>query len=771
MQKLRLILLSILVLLLPAGLPAQSLPLLPEDPSVTEGRLSDGVGYVIVADNTFKGSADVVLLQRVCQSSEQIAYRDLPLHRGAAVLDSLFVRIFHIIGDSIEEDPEIYGTDNQYIVVAGDVKASDVVARLEKYSAKVPKSRSSDECKPYRPCPFSLPVMKTESLGDGRAVLKLSKVKPRMRRELMGTAVPIVAMNQDLVAEVILKKSLETSFERLGIPFADLKYEVVRSWMTFGDESCSLSVTVPEAESSRAADVIRSLLGDLTIRDLGLNAFVSARDEVWSRAFQEMSRPMSHSAQTQRCISHILHGTPLNSNRSGYEFYASRQLADTVLLRSMRRYMEENFRLANPLGISVDGARIHTSNRRDTLTFPEASKKKAKVAKTSTDFVSGGTFWTFKNGMKVVYKRMKTEGALHYAMVFGCGMADIADAPAGESAFYGDMLFSASVGSRRGRDFLRLCESCGIFMDCRVGLNDMELYGSVKTSDLNLLMRSLLALTTDRTPDPKAAAYAVECLRLGLDPEERVGMMLYERLHPGYRYAPFRSETGLTSTMADNAEKLFRKAFSRADDGLLVLVGDRKEEEVLKVLKRYMDSFAVSGTRKRLTQLTLNSIDGTVTVEESGDHSMSLEVSVPLAFTADNFYAASVLEEGLNDILEGMAAKADLTLNVRPNEHLDLKISSRSDVSREDLMSALEIIAEDGVQAAALKDWKAAVKNRLSYERTRPEYWVEAVRMRHMEAKDISTKGLEKVDAVSADRVKMIARALLEGGCVVYITK
>lgn len=770
MQKLRLILLSILVLLLPAGLLSQNLPLLPADPSVTEGRLPDGVGYVIVADSQLKGSADVVLLQRVCQTAETVSFRDLPLHLGSSVLDSLFIRIAGIVASSIEEDPEIYGTDNQYVIIAGDVKPGDVVSRLTERFASVPKSRSSDVPEPYSPSPFKLPSFTCRNNGDGTVTLELNKIRARMRREFLGTAVPLVAMNQDRIAEVILKKSIESSFERLNLPYSDLRYTVLRSWMTSGDESYTLSVKVREGDSEKAREVIQSITGDLSIRELSLNTFVSAREEVWARAFQEMLQPMSRQAQTQRCLAHILYGTPLNTNRSGYDFFASKAIADTVLLRSSRRYMDDVLRLSNPLGIAVPGARVYTVNKRDTTSFPAASRKKAKLSKKSTDFVSGGTLWTFKNGMRVVYKRMPTNGSLYYSMVFGTGAADVQDPATGESAFYEDFIFSADIGNYKGSDFRRLCESCGIFLNCSVGLNDLSIHGEVRTSDLSLLMRSLLALTTQRSPNPVSGAYTLECARLGLRDEDRVGMMLFERLHPTFPYVPYRTVQGLTESLPGNAEALFGKAFSRADDGVLILVGDRKESEVLKVLTRYMDGFAVSGTKKRLSPLVIRTIDGTVTVEGDGERSISMELSAPLPFTFENYFASLVLEVAVNNLLSGLGARAEVSLNVRPNENISLRMSSSADVSKEDLLQVLRMLIEDDELASSLASWKTVTKNRNAFERNQPDYWVYAVKTRYIDVKDIATKSQERIGSVNMEMLRKLSRALLSGGCVVYET-
>ena len=71
MQKLRLIFglcLSLSLSLAPVPVFAQGreVPGLPADPTVCTGHLSNGIAYALATNNAVKGSAEVLLLPRVC---------------------------------------------------------------------------------------------------------------------------------------------------------------------------------------------------------------------------------------------------------------------------------------------------------------------------------------------------------------------------------------------------------------------------------------------------------------------------------------------------------------------------------------------------------------------------------------------------------------------------------------------------------------------------------------------------------------------------------
>ncbi len=774
MQKLRLILISFVLSVVSCPVSAAlDIPVLPKDPSVSSGRLDNGISYIVVPDNSLKGLADVILLQRVCQSPEETSFRNVPVYKGAAVVDTLLKRTFALVRDAIEQDPEVYGTDNQSIVICGDVKADDIIAKLRKYSQNISRSRSTAVVPDYvwrGPYPLK---WERKPQPDSSVVISLTKIRRRTPDELMGTVLPLVSMRMDKVMELILTKSIASSFERLGLPYARLKFVPQRSWTHYGDDVYTLSVKVRPQDAERATAIIRDLLSDVASGDIQKFVYSVARDEVMVGALFDAHRTLSNREQTARCVSSLLYGTQLHTNMAGYRFFADKDVPDSTQIRSINRLGAELF--ADPScndAPEVMGARLFTVNKADTLSLPGRTKKKAKVVKTGTDYVSGGFQWTFANGMRAIYKRMDTHGTLYYSMILNCGASDMQDAPAGESAFYSDMFACAPLSSSTGYNFYRLAEACGVTMKCDVGLYDMAISGKARTGDLPLLMSFLQEAMNSRNPDAASSEYAMECARLALSPVDKVREELYDKMHPGYNYTPYKVEAGLSETLPADAEALFEKAFSRVDDGVLVIIGDRNEADVLKVLRRYVGGFRTAGVIRKNRPVRFTTISGTTVMTNPGPRAVAVEYSADVIYTADNYFASKVLAEALSEMLSGYAAKVVVSLNPRPTEHLEMRISARGDVSAEDLTAALEKLANPATKAvyAPLGDWKTMVKNLTAYEQKSPEYWISAVRTRFTDAKDIASKSSDRISAVSEARIKELAGALLKGGRTVYYT-
>lgn len=771
MQKLRLIFISIVLSLAGVqGLASREYPVLPMDPAVTSGRLPDGIRYLIVPDSGFRGVADVVLLQRVCQTPEMTCFRDVPLYRGEAELDSLLSRIFALIADSIEEDSARYGTDNQTIIICGDVKVERAVAIMQRLCERVPASSSTEVAAPYVWRGPYVPVWEVTHNPDGTAVLRFTSVLRRMDKDMMGTVVPLVSMRMDRVLEVVLRKSLESSFERLSIPYAFLSFTPQRSWNCYGDEKYTLSVKLRSEDAERAERAVKSICSSLAGGNMNRMNFAVVRDEVMSSAYMDANHPLTNMEQTERCVASELYGTSLHSPMEGYRFFASRDVPDSIHIRGVNRRAAEIF--AHTPQVETDfGVRVVTVNKSDTLSFPSPLKRRMKLKSEREDHISGGTIWTFDNGLNVVYKRMDTHGLLYYSMVFRCGASFIKDAPSGEAAFYEDMFRCSDVGTLSGRDFQRLQEACGVTMDCKVGLYETSLSGQTGMASLEMLLKQLVHVTAERHPSAKAGRYAAECARLSLRPQDMVREMLYDKIHPDYPYTPFRVEYGLTPTLQENAERLFERAFSHCEESTLILVGDRDPSEALKVLRRYAGSFRTASGTSVKTSVPFSTIAGSVNVEGPGPRALSVELSAPLIYTADNYFAAMVLQEAVKELLSGYAAEVSLNLNPRPIEHLEMRISAPGDVFESELMLALDYLASgDDDVYAALGDWRTMVLNRIEYLKKSPQYWIDAVRIRYIDAKDVVGRSREKISSVSKERLVSMASALCKGGRVIYQT-
>ena len=63
------------------------------------------------------------------------------------------------------------------------------------------------------------------------------------------------------------------------------------------------------------------------------------------------------------------------------------------------------------------------------------------------------------------------------------------------------------------------------------------------------------------------------------------------------------------------------------------------------------------------------------------------------------------------------------------------------------------------------------MKNLIAQKMNDPKYWVDAIAKRYVDGKDFSTSYQAKIDAVNADKVKLLILALNSGSKVEFVVK
>ena len=83
--------------------------------------------------------------------------------------------------------------------------------------------------------------------------------------------------------------------------------------------------------------------------------------------------------------------------------------------------------------------------------------------------------------------------------------------------------------------------------------------------------------------------------------------------------------------------------------------------------------------------------------------------------------------------------------------------------------SALSDMAQKGVDASKLSEYKARLKNEIAVEMNDPSYWTTAIALRHLDGKDLSTDYASKIDAVTVEKVEAMLSSLVSGSKVEYV--
>ena len=99
--------------------------------------------------------------------------------------------------------------------------------------------------------------------------------------------------------------------------------------------------------------------------------------------------------------------------------------------------------------------------------------------------------------------------------------------------------------------------------------------------------------------------------------------------------------------------------------------------------------------------------------------------------------------------------------------------SGTEDYSKEDALAAVQEVMSDlsGLQMNEdmLASYRYRLERHLQLEKEKPEYWLEAIRLRYIEGKDFTTGAESKIQALTETHVRKILSLLENGTKVEYI--
>ncbi len=835
-------------LLLPKIMPAQDLPLLPDDPAVVKGVMPNGMSYYLAANPTVKGTADFALVQKtgmltagdsagtevkaaarralsslklispsspydflarhnvapgkdgfvtVTDDATVFRFSDVKLSR-ADVLDSVLVVIMGMAGN-VGDDfvTKWYTPADQAVIVSGDIDAKAVASKLVSMSYMIPQAVQTARPEYVRDEPDAVAV---RSLEHGLSEVSATWTSKRVPREYMNTVQPeIFEMSLHTLGQVAsgrLKKSLKSE----NVPAADISYGHVCSSSYPYDDSFSIKVITDSADVREAVDALAGVMSSIDEGGITVNEYVLAERSYLHELEHAALKPVKSDAEAvNRCRNAFLYNSSLASPRERLNFHTSRNLPDTMRQRLFNDVAKALVDMdVFPDSLLTEGkaepAASMSVNVSDTLDFPGQSPK-VKLRSTKREHVSGGSIWTFSNGFKVIYKRMKTD-RMYYSLALNGGYSSMEGLDPGEGAFLSDYLKTCHVNGLKAEDFLNILGREGVSMDFAVSMSNTMIDGSLPKNRMQLLLRSLLALTNARTPDEEAFNYYIKSEYMALDllqgSSAARAAAIDNIMCPDYKYSPFKQKGNVSADFQADAERFFDERFSRMNDGALILVGNIEEEKLKKMLMDYAGGFRTSDVAFKRPMVRYQPVSGwsTYTVEGAEDN-VDVALSARMPLTMENFLAsdlaAMVLKSRLASELDETGMHFTLTYNCRinPEERFNMLISvseASGDGFHEGMerktpiealayvRSALASLNHMEITAEELKPYKEAVKHTMAGEMESPEYWVHAIALRYLDGKDCTTNYAQKTDAVTPEKVMSVLRLLDAGSKVEYVT-
>ena len=824
---------------------AQSLPEMSADPMIKYGVLPNGTNYYVIANGDTKGTVDFALVHKSCKAGLEDPLASLPAlgnlsprkffsengvipHKGRFVerrdgasvyrfgevmisgkpvlLDSTLLVIMGII----EAEQEYSVPSDNAVIVSGDINPEEVVAKMRMLSYMIP-ARYSERKEGYvwKDADAVFSVRPSEGT---LAAVNVSWRLPRTPEELAGTIQP--AVHARLMDELggIAAGRVRHVLEKRGIPFTGLSFRHISSAETSSDEGFTISVATDQAHLVSAVAAMADALS--SVKEKGVSVEEQNRSKVRfiHGLFDKARRSVrTDAANVELCVNAFLNKATPVTDRWRYDFHLSKAVNDTVETLALDRMaaavmnVDKNVDVCvqTSLDMSADSLKNaflsawnepSVSDAVEAASVSDTLKNLASGQKTYVSFfwkehLSGGSLWTFANGVRVAYKRMDTGGRFYWAFGLSGGYSGIRNLNPGEGAFVSDMLKLSKVAGMPWEDFVSFLESEDIYMDASVGLFNTIIRGSAPTYEMPALMRALRAVANEREFDRDAFDRYLRNEWLSLEMTEGSSRRVVDSLMcPGYRYSKIKTSGKLSEALPEKTEVLFEELFSKMNDGVLVIVGDKDESLVRNELKKYMGLFK---TKKRIpvrSSVSYQTISGAMTHLAEGDrNAVYLAMSVPMPLTIDNYAVSEVagmmLKKRLSSALvgSGMYANVYYDIKIAPHERFNVMIVleevpgaavlDAESVARRIIREAFEDRGLSEMTDAQVDACKIWLKHNHAVRTKSPDYWVNAILLRYLEGKDFTTGYDNKIDEVSAEDVKTLLMSLAEAGKVEYIIR
>jgi len=841
----------VLPLLSFVGISAQTLPKLPKAQEITVGTFPVGAEYYFVKNPREAGFADFALV-RQCPSDgselrdglktlphfvngspfdflsrhgvgsrpfgyvtsdggyETFYLSEVPVY-DQMVCDSTLLLLFDMM--SLSPVP-------QALFVSGDID----VPKIRERSAVL--SLVASPLEPKTPAPERLwsdrdsaRMVVLQNNTDNVASLRFIYSSARTSPDNLGTVIPVVTgMYAGEMGEII-KVRCRKAFRDAGVPVSDLRFSYKGSAEDAEDERFSISMAVPNGMIEEAMRTAGSVLGSMDRNGVTREELVMAKGKLLS---EMMARPagLTNSEYLKSCIASYKYGSDLASN----------SVKDEILTRGNLR-VEEELGLFNDFvsalldreknlvirldvpDVKIDSAGVlksfeagwdsdfvdNSSGRRLAL---EASSRRIRLQNETNEPITGGSLWTFSNGIKVIYRHMDTPGRIRYAIYLNGGFPAIPETDAGESAFATDMFGLCRFAGMDGSEIGRIMDAHGITMEAEVTMSSFKISGTAPSDEVPELLKILTTMSSGTEIAEEDFRYYVlsESLResaRALRPRE-VNSISDSILCPGFWHMERKSLGRLSVDFPSKATRYFDKRLSGFNDGVFVLIGDLDAEAMKKELPRLLGGLPVTKGYSGHPKVNYPMISGRASwMKEASDGLVGgseLGVNICLSsrqqYDNDDMMTFRVAEMALRKELAGVLASCGYYAEVSwkmdnyPKETFTVHINCRpcresglpSGVERKDQLSVLAVIRdvlENLGDMAIDKNWLNACKSRIAsdieYGREDAEVLLDLIKARYCEGKDLVSGAKEALDAVTADKVRKMLSDFSSGAGVEYI--
>jgi len=842
MRKLFHRILPVILMLLPICVRAQKIPTLPKAAEISVGKLPNGINFYIVKNPSTKGRADFALVQKgygfdetggreplsrvehlnsrtplefisskgvgygpdgfisYPGSSRRYDFHSIPVG-NQAVADSTLMMLFDLASGC---------PGQQALIISGDVDAAKIPERMQLFSMLTSSRTQKVPEEEYVWTPGeSLVLASTYGPDVDAASINLVYNIQRTEKKYLNTAVPLVTRMYCEILGIILQERIKNVFASGGIPLSGIKTQYFGSETGPLDEHFRITVSTTSSQLEQATSSLGKVLSSLDREGARAREFSIARKLLVNR--RKGSEGHSNEEYVEKCTSAYLYGTDLASLDSEANFYASRNVQEEKELSFFNGFVSALLDCSGNLSIRFharegavskdDMRRIWTESWAEGGALPDSFPcdsipgytplAKTRVKSEAKEPVSGGTLWTFSNGIKAVYKKTSQTGKFDYALMIRGGYPGAEGLPEVYGRHIADMLRMSRIDGTRFDDLSSFLLSEGIRMEPEVNIADFRLLGSAPSAKLGSLLDVLMNIATKREScTEKEYSYYRECEALNLHQEAfgagRANSILDSLSSPG----TWIHRISLPGNLPEKAEDYFASQFSKMSDGVLVFFGDLDADVLKKELCRRLGDLQVEkryasrpspgplAGNKELLKVS-RSAPGTAGASEIG---ASIKLCIDQDFNLGNYLSFMVAAEVMKaELAKGLAtAGAYSVLQARvellPRERFSVYINCHpcprrglpagiSPAEPMDILAEVKIILERINEGKADLSGIKAIKAGTSFA---PDA-MNATLTRFSEGKDMVTGYAAALDGVNAEKVSAMLKTLCSGSRAEYV--
>lgn len=722
-----------------------------------------------------------------------LRFSSVMLNRNPSLVDSLFLALFDAAESLAGHGVPL---DELAIMVSGDLDRERTLEKMKIFSLMIQANNGDiiQEQTAGRPAPA--PEVKVEDHGE---YLKICGLFPF--RDIMdghGDTAGYAVMDQlSTTLGAVAVKMAERALDMESVPYADAGFSISKSkdgdsvvWKTLEIHFC----TIPQVKDAAVKAFARALS---SLPQMGYPELRIASRSYYSSLENKLGN-MSNAELLQLCTDSFIFGSPLIPDAALRRFCRSREVADSLGLDIMQDFASAVVKA--PADSLI--ANAWTGNMpplcpdfRALEKLPALPVKKSRV-RTSSEPLSGGEIYKSPNGFKVYFKRVPGAEKIHWAMSVGRGYSLLDNLNPGQAAFLSDILPLFSVCGTGARELQDLMNFKGITCETKVNLYSTYMGGVVSHRSLDLLMQILAGYFTEIRLDAEAVSdytrnLAAESAVYREGRSMRLAV-LDSLLCTGNPYSEVKMYDNFDTVLFPAATELFNKVFASADDAFVVISGDLESEKVKKAVENTAGMFHFTGKSSRKRRVMFQPSAGWLSAQRSGkEPGAEILMSTALPMTAENLCAASLtaalLKEKVREAIVGTGYAADVKFSFTqyPRERFSVVVSvnrispegydlSQSEViSEEELMDrlrdVLKITDDEAFGNAVVDTYKKLIQTSYTLAQNNPEYWIDTIVRRYADGRDLRTKIIEKMNAVSGEKIKYTINALFSGSRIELI--